>query len=270
MLLPYDAADESGSTADATFAQGVFKGIWSVLGPYFKDGKAVSPSGTLTSSSTESDWISVTFDSAKSERVKSTLAERLGMDKGTSRHTRIDGIISCNDYVAGYVSEELNDLGYTGSAADINPSITISGIVDNITGKKDLKKQSVPDPAQAPESDGGDSDTEDTSDSLDEQNSQWPIITGYGAYVSSIPNIVNGKQWMTALENRKTLASDIAQTCVQLNTSGKLAKLTFISSVAMEDKKVPTIQEEALAVSASNLKKTLIEPGYISLAEAGL
>ena len=182
VLLPYDAANESGSTADATFAQGVFKGIWSVLGPYFKDGKAVSPSGTLTSSSTESDWVSVAFDAAKSERVKSTLAGRLGMDKDTSRHTRIDGIISCNDYVAGYASEELNDLGYTGSAADINPSITISGIVDNITGKKDLKKQSVPDPAQAPESDDGDSDTEDTSDSLDEQNSQWPIITGYGAY----------------------------------------------------------------------------------------
>ena len=77
------------------------------------------------------------FDAAKSERVKSTLAGRLGMDKDTSRHTRIDGIISCNDYVAGYASEELNDLGYTGSAADINPSITISGIVDNITGKKD-------------------------------------------------------------------------------------------------------------------------------------
>ena len=57
---------------------------------------------------------------------------------------------------------------------------------------------------------------------------------------------------------------------MQLKTSGKLAKLTFISSVAMKDKKVPTIQEEALAVSANNLKKTLIEPGYISLADAGL
>lgn len=65
VLLPYDAADESGSTADATFAQDVFKGIWSVLGPYFKEGKAVSPSGTLTSSSTESDWASVAFDAAK-------------------------------------------------------------------------------------------------------------------------------------------------------------------------------------------------------------
>lgn len=88
---------------------------------------------------------------------------------------------------------------------------------------------------------------------------------GYGAYVSSIPNIVNGKQWMTALENRKTLASDIAQTHACSLTSTDLRKLTFISSVAMEDERVPTIQEEALAVSASNLKKTLIEPGYISL-----
>ena len=72
VLLPYDAADESGSTADATFAQGVFKGIWSVLGPYFKDGKAVSPSGTLTSSSTESDWVSVAFDAgnAADDRAK--------------------------------------------------------------------------------------------------------------------------------------------------------------------------------------------------------
>ena len=67
---------------------------------------------------------------------------------------------------------------------------------------------------------------------------------------------MNGKQWMTALENRKTLASDIAQTCVQLNTSGKLAKLTFISSVAMEDEKVPTIQEEALAVRIIRHRKS--------------
>ena len=222
VLLPYDAANESGSTADATFAQGVFKGIWSVLGPYFKDGKAVSPSGTLTSSSTESDWVSVAFDAAKSERVKSTLAGRLGMDKDTSRHTRIDGIISCNDYVAGYASRNSTIL-------DIPVRRPTSTIHHHFRHRRQYhrqkrpeKKQSVPDPAQAPESDDGDSDTEDTSDSLDEQNSQWPIITGYGAYVSSIPNIVNGKQWMTALENRKTLASDIAQTCVQLNTSGKL------------------------------------------------
>jgi hypothetical protein len=35
-------------------------------------------------------------------------------------------------------------------------------------------------------------------------------------------------------------------------------------------KKVPTISGPLLAVSASNLKVTLIDPGYISLADAGL
>ena len=48
-----------------------------------------------------------------------------------------------------------------------------------------------------------------------------------GSYISSMPNIVNGKQWMTAMENRKALADDIAQTCVRLNTSGKLSKARF-------------------------------------------
>ncbi len=38
----------------------------------------------------------------------------------------------------------------------------------------------------------------------------------------------------------------------------------------MEGKRIPTIHEKILAVSAGNLKKTLIEPGYISLADAGL
>lgn len=35
-------------------------------------------------------------------------------------------------------------------------------------------------------------------------------------------------------------------------------------------KKIPTISEPLLAVSASNLKSALIDPGYISLADAGL
>ncbi len=50
-----------------------------------------------------------------------------------------------NNYIASEVIKELDDLGYTGSAADINPQITISGIVGNITGKKDLSRDAVPD-----------------------------------------------------------------------------------------------------------------------------
>ena len=125
--------------------------------------------------------------------------------------------------------------------------------MDSITGKKDLKRQAVPDPAKTSPSD-------DDSDSDNKENAKWPIITGYGAYISSMPNIVNGKQWMTAMENRKALADDIAQTCVRLNTSGKLSKLGFIRSATVEGKKITTIHEETLAISADNLKKTLIEP----------
>lgn len=260
ILLPYD-----GDDVDTSFAQNVFKGAWKVLGPYFKDGRAISPSGTLTASTTEDDWESVAFEASKDEHVKSTLAKRLGMDKSDSHPTRIDGIISCNDYVAENVIDELDKLGYTGSAADVNPSISISGIVDSITGRKDLKRESVPDPAQAPSSNSTDDGASD-----DEENTAWPIITGYGAYVSSMPNIVNGKQWMTAMENRKQLANDIAQTCVRANASSRLSKLSFITSTMVEGKRTPTIREQSLAISASNLKKTLIEPGYISLADAGL
>ena len=264
VLLPYDETDEHGSKEDTSFAQHVFRGIWQILGPYFKDGKAVSPSGTLTASTDESDWQSVAFESAKDEQIKSTLAERLGMDEDDAHPTRIDGIISCNDYVAKNVADELNKLGYTGSSADVNPSITISGIMDSITGKKDLEKKAVPDSPNASTDNDGDKKSDD------EENMQWPIITGYGAYISSMPNIVNGKQWMTAMENRKTLAKDIARTCVRLNVAGKPSKLDFIVSATVAGKKTPTIHEDALAISAGNLKKTLIEPNYISLADAGL
>lgn len=119
-----------------------------MLSPYFKDGKAISPSGKLTASSTDDDWREVAFEATKSDQVKQALAERLGMDKDKSRHTRIDGIIACNDFVADSVIAELTDLAYTGSAADVNPSITISGIMDNIAGKHDLKKKPSPIPSR--------------------------------------------------------------------------------------------------------------------------
>ena len=56
VLLPYDAADGHDAKTDTSFAQNMFKGIWKVLEPYFKDGKAASPSETLTASTTKDDW----------------------------------------------------------------------------------------------------------------------------------------------------------------------------------------------------------------------
>lgn len=289
VLLPYQEDDRADSdtaqgadgdpvgdpsngtpTGDsAAFARQAFAGIWSVLQPYFEQGKAFSPSGTLSSTTTADDWQSVAFAEHDGDGASEELDQRLGMQQGDDAHTRIDGVIAMNDHTAADVIAELEALGYTGSAADINPSITISGIVGNITGKKDLKRGSVPDPIKSPEADG---QSESGSDevSVEQINARWPIVTGYGAYVDAMPQIVAGKQWMTATEDRDTLAQYTATACLRLNTGQRLDDLDFVTTTTVNDEDVPTISEDLLAVSASNLKATLIDPGYITLAEAGL
>ncbi|RSX53281.1 xylose ABC transporter [Bifidobacterium goeldii] len=268
VLLPYDAQDDDGNDLDPAFAREVFAGVWDVLGPYFQSGQAISPSGLLNAKTTAADWFNVAFEIDKDSQIKDELSARLRMSKDSDTRTRIDGIIAMNDYVASGVVEALSDLGYTGSAADVNPSISISGIVGNITGKHDLAKKKVPDPIKSSDSDSDSSTDESAADA--DKDSQWPIVTGYGAYVDEIPEIVNGHQWMTAIENRQTIAEHIAQACTALSQGKALTKLDFIQHVDVNGSQVPAIRDELLAVSASNLKSALIDPGYISLADAGL
>lgn len=255
-----EAADGSGA-----FAREAFAGIWEVLGPYFREGTAVSPSGLLDADTTQDDWRSVTFVADSDEAIADELTGRLGMEDSQT-HTRIDGVIAMNDYVASAVTDRLAALGYTGTSADINPSITISGIVGNITGQVDLQKEAVPDPIKAPEEAGDETDETD----IEQINSRWPIVTGYGAYLDVIPQIVNGQQWMTAFEDRKTLCQDIAQVCARLALGQSLDGLDCVTQDDVDGVQVPTVTEPLVAVSASNLKETLIDPGYITLADAGL
>lgn len=276
VLLPYTPADAKGTAGDSTFAREAFRGIWQVLGAYYQKGVVKSPSGTLDAKTTENDWQLVAYDASKEGSSAKALSARLATDDGADSPMRIDAVLALNDYVASEVVTELDDLGYTGSAADINPQITISGIVGNITGKKDLSRQAVPDPIKSPEND--DANTSDGSGSGKDstatdkaKDAQWPLVTGYGAYVSNIPSVVNGKQWMTGMENRKALASDIAEACTRLNKGQELESMVSVRNTQVGGvKKVPTINEPLLAVSASNLKATLIDPGYITLADAGL
>ena len=275
-----DASGTASDTDESAFAQEAFRGIWQVLGAYYEKGVAESPSGTLDANTTEDDWRAVAYDASKEGSSAKVLATRL--KSGTDSPTRVDAVIALNDYVASEVVSELKDLGYTGSAADINPQITISGIVGNIAGKKDLARQAVPDPIKSPENDTADQDAADDGAAKDEhdassdktdkaRDSQWPLVTGYGAYISNIPSVVNGKQWMTGIANRKAIASDIADACVRLNTGKALSGMSSVRNGEVGGvAKVPIISEPPLAVSASNLKAALIDPGYITLADAGL
>jgi ABC-type xylose transport system substrate-binding protein len=279
VLVPYTAAGTDGEAGDTTFAQEAFSGIWQVLGPYYRKGVVMSPSGALDSSSTEKDWQAVSYDASQEKSTAKVLDERLADSSDTatsSSPARINAIIAMNDYIASDVVKELDNLGYTGSAADINPQITISGIVGNITGKRDLSREAVPDPIKSPENDDAsnadDADDNEGKDPEDKtKDSQWPLVTGYGAYLSNIPSVVKGRQWMTGVENRQTIAKDIAEACGRLNKGDGLKSMSSVKSSEVGGvKNVMTISEEPLAVSASNLKAELIDPGYITLADAGL
>ncbi len=265
--------------AQSSFPAQAFAGIWQVLGPYFKDGRAVSPSGRLKADSTEKDWQAVAFDPGKdASATGKELATRLAMNDGAKTHTEVDGILAMNDFIVSGVVSELGDLGYRGSSADVNPEISISGIVGSMAGRQDLHRQRVPKPAQSPtpqnsagsqaESSQATGKTQESTPSDD--HTAWPIISGYGAYVDNIPQIVDGQQWMTGLEDRLGLAADIAKACVGLNSQGKVPAMDTIQTVNQDGKQVRRLSRPLVAVSASNLKAALIDTGYIKPADAGL
>ena len=297
ILLPNRPADASSDASPAdtgaeasqaeqdqqedqnSFPAQAFAGIWQVLGPYFKDGRADSPSGRLQADSTERDWQAVAFDPGKdASATGKELATRLSMNDDAKSHTEVDGILAMNDFIVSGVVSELRDLGYRGSSADVNPEISISGIVGSMAGRQDLHRQRVPKPAQSPasqNSSGSQADSSQNTGKTQESTSSddhtaWPIISGYGAYADNIPQIVDGQQWMTGLEDRLGLAADIAKACVNLNSQGKVPAMDTIQTVNQDGKQLRRLSRPLVAVSASNLKATLIDTGYIKPADAGL
>lgn len=273
VMIPVSRSADDDTDTDSAgnlFAKEAFAGIWSVLGTYYRDGRVTSPSNTLTASSTDSSWNDVVFDARKTSSAQTALASRLGKTpEGQDVPATINGVLAMNDFVASGIIAELKKLGYTGSSSDINPQISISGIVGNIAGKHDLQKGKAPDPKRAPTQSS--SDGSDSSAAADGKSSTaWPIITGYGSYVDNIPSIVDGLQWMTAIEDRKSLATDLAHATALLNAGGNLTSLTSIGQDTIEGTKVPTLSREQLVISASNLKSILLDKDYITPAEAGL
>lgn len=273
--------EESNETISSDF----FAGVWSVLGPYFKKGTVVSASGLLDSSSTKDSWRSVVVAASSADEVKqgfSSLLTKAAANQGATDDedegdsdtaVRLSGVIASNDFIATQVTEVLTQKGYTGSAADINPEITLGGIVGNMTGNADLSRKKVPNPAK--DEDASSSQEEDGTGSgqsatKDADATRWPIVTGYGSYVNNVQLVVSGKQWLTGLENRNGLASDIASACVRYAQGKKLADPQNKQTVTLNGKKVPLITRNLVGVVSGNLKRSLIDTGYISAANAGL
>ena len=260
---------------DNDFTKEIFQGIWDILGPYYASGSVYSPSGLLTKNSSAENWKNVTVDSSDQSSIADAVTARLATHNG-HRHRRINGILAVNDNTAAGVIKALGRMGYTGSSADINPQISVGGVVRNLTGGTTVKRRPVPEPFVR-EDNGADSPADGSRNARETADyPQWPIVTGFGAYLSSLPDIVNGKQWSTTFIDRKAYARDLAQICAfiaQDKSLGYIAsamKNVSAGSRPSGTTKSVTLDEPLLTISASNMKTILIDKGYIKATDADL
>ena len=258
----------------ATFARELFSAAWKILKPYYSTGVAFSPSGLLEANSTDSDWRNVSVPNDSPETISSALRNRLSSSQSSSSAgtiVNVDGVLAFDDNIAQEVVTGLTNLGFTGSSAQINPSVTLDSIIKKLVDNVDVNKQRVPQP--------NDPDTDSDESSQDTQSSHstntqpnrtiltWPIITGFGTYINAIPDIVNGKIWISTSVERTRIVSSIATLskaiCQRKTTTVNLSKTVPY----FNDK---TITAPLFAVNSDNLKKTLLDTGYITPADAGL
>ncbi len=266
ILLPYTA---SADGSDDEFAKEAFAGAWSVLQPYFKKGTAYSPSGLLTADTTDGQWESVAFKIDKDSRITDEMTNRL-KQKDSASHTRIDGIIAMNDYVASGVVDALDHLGYTGSAADINPSITLPN-----------RRQHRPE-SRIPPQEGAGSD-EGAGKRRRRRQRRVGLGKGQGHAVADHHRIWRVRRRTAATRQRPSMDDrrrgpqgrrDAARADVPENQSGHGGEIAAepdqgdVSGRRGEEH--ADAAPDLVAVSASNLKSTLIDPGYITLADAGM
>lgn len=95
----------------------------------------------------------------------------------------------------------------------------------------------------------------------------YPIITGQDAEKANVANIVAGKQTMTVYKDTRKLADSTAKLIDTLVKGGKPeTNDTFNNG----DKDVPSILLKPVSVDKDNVKKELVDSGYISAGDAGL
>ena len=290
VLIPYN---------DESFAQQAFEGVWEILGPFFRSGRAYSPSGKLGANSTADSWKSVAYAATSDDDTQKELESRLDASGRAVSHMEIDAVLCLNDSAASGAIAALKSMGYTGTSATINPDVSISGLVDNLRGGKDITKQQVPAPSHTPSETSTDSSAAtDSAQLTEEQNTlrdtrdstSWPLITGYGTYKSQLGSIVSGEQWFTGLEDRQGYAQDLARIASGVEQGTSLHDLTSqVNSLSENDSSASSassdsssanassapaqtfvLQRTLLAITADNIKSSLIDRGYVSAADAVL
>lgn len=299
---------QSSQQSDAASAipavdRAYLRGVLDVLSPYFDEGKAYNAYDIALTDPNSSGWskLVVPVDATSADSTIQSIFDHcrqqlldahgisaddaashespLGQDRplgwlshvvlGTGDAVPLSGVLAGDDALSQLVSNELDERQYSGTAADINPQITLNGILHTIGGSPDLSRDRVPAPA--------------VSGSLPSgmQKTPWPVVLGFGGSAKSAALVASGKQWATGIVDETVLASSLATAIANRAERRTLARSLSASSVRLSgvdaepknQKKAGTITATRPAIvltDESTLKATLVDPGYVSAADAGI
>lgn len=250
ILLSWDPSSPS-SLQDA---HELFEGMWSELSGYFEKGLISDPAWNgqnwqdLLIDASSKASVEAAFKKVISE-AKTKENEALSSLKEAPSHSllpNIGAILASNDFVASQVGGVLKDMGYQGTVADADTSLSEG------SSQESVAKQEPP----APASDMGEKAKEEVAKALlkERKAQSWPILIGFGVLSSSLSSVVNAREWSTGIVDRSDFASAVAASCMKEESGEKPAP----KAVA------------ATAVDENNFKRLLVETGMVSPTQAGL
>ncbi|MBR6439966.1 MAG: hypothetical protein IKS61_01450 [Aeriscardovia sp.] len=250
ILIPFDPSSPS-SLQDG---HELFEGMWSELSPYFEKRLVWDPAwdgqnwqDLLIDASSKAS-IEAAFKKVVSQaREKENVAlSPLKTPPSRSLLPNIGAILASNDFVASQVGGVLKDLGYQGTVADADTSLSQG------SSQESVAKEEPPAPAE----DMGEKAKEEVAKALvkERKAQSWPILIGFGALSSSLSSVVNAREWSTGMVDRSSFASAVAASCMKEESGEK----PFPKAVG------------AVAVDENNFKRILIETGLVSPTQAGL
>ena len=250
LLIPYDPSSAS-SLQDG---HELFEGMWSKLSPYFEKNLISDPAWN------GQNWQDLLIDASSKASVeegfKKVVSEAqtkenaalspLKTPPSKSLLPNIGAILASNDFVASQVGGVLKDLGYQGTVADADTSLSQSNSQESVA------KEEPPAPAE----NMGEKAKEEVAEALvkERKAQSWPILIGFGALSSSLSDVVNAREWSTGLVDRSAFASTVAASCMK-EESGERPSPQAVAAVAVDE---------------NNFKRLLIEPGLVSPTQAGL
>lgn len=271
-------------SSDDSFSHEFLDGVWSVIGDALSSHKVVIVGAThirteeefLRSSQTRPFFLENSDAMGDQRKIAAIINQQLKEEKHSSSPldaipglahdtTELDAVIAGTDYAAQQTVTVLTNHGYAGSAATINPEVTLQSVVNNLAGNRDMTKNKVPDPRNHTKG-------HHSAGTPSSSSSDWPIISGFGGYSASVSLVTSGKQWITGIVDEKTLSTAMATICQNATRGVALTEHLHLYSHSITDQH--SVQHivcaDIVPVTSENVKHALLDPGYASAADAGL